>query len=399
MTTEATRPSPTSTSVSPTARQVWTRARGVVLAAVILLAAAAVIAVIRSGAAHGRLDPRSADTDGSRAVAELLDERGVSTRLVTTLGRAGSAAGPDTTLLVANPDLLTDSQQNRLRAATENSGGRTVLVAPGAPSVSTLAPGVTADAALSLDSTLRPRCELPAARRAGSADTGGIRYDVTVGAADTCYPENGLPTLVRVPAAEDKGDTVVLGAPDILLNSSLDEQGNASLALQLLGSRPHVVWYLPSLSDSAADTGDRGFLDLLPSGWFWGTLQLFLAGALAAFWRARRFGPLVPEKLPVAIRASETVEGRARLYRKADARDRAAAALRSATRTRLAPLVGVPGSRAHTPEALLPALSTHLHGDGRPLHPLLFGPPPGDDAALIALTDHLDALEREVRRS
>ncbi|MDX2863217.1 DUF4350 domain-containing protein, partial [Streptomyces scabiei] len=56
-------------------------------------------------------------------------------------------------------------------------------------------------------------------------------------------------------------------------------------------------------------------------------------------------------------------------------------------------------SRAHTPEALLPALSAHLHGDGQPLHPLLFGPPPGDDAALIALTDHLDALEREVRRS
>ncbi|MDX3053251.1 DUF4350 domain-containing protein, partial [Streptomyces scabiei] len=136
MTTEATRPS---TSVSPTARQVWTRARGVVLAAVILLTAAAVIAVIRSGAQHGRLDPRSADTDGSRAVAELLDDRGVSTRLVTTLDRAATAAGPDTTLLVANPDLLTDPQQRRLRAATEDSGGRTVLVAPGPPSVSTLA--------------------------------------------------------------------------------------------------------------------------------------------------------------------------------------------------------------------------------------------------------------------
>ncbi|QYX79643.1 DUF4350 domain-containing protein [Streptomyces akebiae] len=397
MTTGTTLPS---TSVSPTARQVWTRARGVVLAAVILLAAAVVIAVIRSGAERGRLDPRAADTDGSRAVAELLEDRGVSTRLVTTLDEASAAAGPDTTLLIAVPDLLTDSQQSRLHEATEASGGRTVLVAPGPPSVSALAPGVTADAALSLDSTLTPRCELPAARRAGSADTGGLRYHVTARAADTCYPEDGLPTLVRVPAATGDGDTVVLGAPDILLNSSLDEQGNASLALQLLGSRPHVVWYLPSLADdSAPDSGNRSFFELLPSGWFWGTLQLFVAGALAALWRARRLGPLVPEKLPVAIRASETVEGRARLYRKANARDRAAAALRSTTRTRLAPLVGVPVSRAHTPEALLPALSAHLHGDGQPLHTLLFGPPPGDDKALIALTDQLDALEREVRRS
>ena len=136
----------------------------------------------------------------------------------------------------------------------------------------------------------------------------------------------------------------------------------------------------------------------MPSGWLWGTLQLFIAAVLAALWRARRLGPLVPENLPVAIRASETVEGRARLYRKSNARDRAAAALRSTTRTRLAPLVGVSPAQAHAPEALLPALSAQLRREGQALHALLFGPPPRDDAALIALADQLDALEREVRR-
>ncbi|MDN0197220.1 DUF4350 domain-containing protein [Streptomyces sp. S.PNR 29] len=396
MTTEATLPS---TSASPTARQVWTRARGIVLALLLLLTAAIAIAVIRSDARHGALDPRSADPYGSRAVAELLADRGVSTRVVTTLNAARAAAGPDSTLLVAAPDLLTRPQQSALRSATAASGGRTVLLAPGSPSVERLAPGVTADPATSLDSTLSPDCDLPAARRAGTADTGGIRYTTTHLDADECYPSERLPTLLRVPE-ESGGDTVVLGSPDILYNDRLDEQGNASLALQLLGSRPHLVWYLPSLSDaSAADTDDeRGFFDLLPSGWLWGTLQLFIAAALAALWRARRLGPLVPEKLPVAIRASETVEGRARLYRKANARDRAAAALRSTTRTRLAPLVGVPVSQAHAPEALLPALSAHLHGGGQSLQPLLFGLPPSDDAALIALADQLDALEREVRR-
>ncbi|WP_055716069.1 DUF4350 domain-containing protein [Streptomyces torulosus] len=397
MTTEATLPN---TSASPTARQLWGHARGVVIAFVILLTAAIVIAVIRSGSEHSRLDPRSADPNGSRAIEQLLDDNGVSTRVVTTLDEATAAAAPDTTLLIAVPDLLTESQQRRVRTATASSGGRTVLVAPDTPSVGTLAPGVTADPAPTFDSTLAPRCDLPAARRAGTADLGGVRYQVTTRDADTCYPESGLPSLVRLPAAEGGGDTVVIGAPDILYNDRLDEQGNASLALQLLGSRPHLVWYLPSLSDdSATDTGDRSFFDLLPSGWLWGTLQLFVAGLIAALWRARRLGPLVPEKLPVAIRASETVEGRARLYRKANARDRAAAALRSTTRTRLAPLVGVPVSRAHAPEALLPALSAHLHGDGQTLHALLFGPPPSDDTALIALTDQLDALEREVRRS
>jgi hypothetical protein len=390
----------TSTSASPTARQLWTRTRGIALAVVILLAAAVAIAVIRSGAQHGRLDPRSADPYGSRATAELLGDRGVSTRVVTTLDEARAAAGADTTLLVAAPDLLTGHQQSSLRTATKDSGGRTILIAPDSPSLGTLAPGVTADPAISFDSTLSPDCDLPAARRAGSADTGGIRYSTSARGADVCYPSDGLPTLLRIPAATGNGDTVVIGAPDILYNNRLDKQGNASLALQLLGSRPHLVWYLPSLSDaSATDAGKKTFLDLLPSGWLWGTLQLFIAAALAALWRARRLGPLVPERLPVAIRASETVEGRARLYRKANARDRAAAALRSTTRTRLAPLIGVSPAQAHAPEALLPALSARLSGDGQALHALLFGPPPSDDAALISLADQLDALEREVRRS
>ncbi|MGW8748814.1 DUF4350 domain-containing protein [Streptomyces sp. NPDC055794] len=397
MTTEATIPT---TSASPTARQIWTRGRGVALALVLLLAGAVAIAVVRSGDHHGELDPRSADPSGSRAVAELLADRGVSTRVVTTLDAARAATGPDTTLLVAAPDLLTGRQQTRLRAAVTGSGGRTVLVAPGGPAVERLVPGVTADPALSFDSTLAPACDLPAARRAGTADTGGLRYSTHI-EADACYPSRRLATLLRVPDTSGEGtpgDAVVLGARDILVNDRLDDHGNASLALQLLGSRDHLVWYLPSLSDVPDPDDERSFFDLLPSGWLWGTLQLFIAAALAALWRARRLGPLVPEKLPVAIRASETVEGRARLYRKANARDRAATALRSATRTRLAPLVGVPVSQAHTPESLLPALSAHLHGDGQALHTLLFGPPPGDDAALIALADQLDALESEVRR-
>ncbi|MFJ2892830.1 DUF4350 domain-containing protein [Streptomyces sp. NPDC087305] len=397
MTAEATLPA---TSASPTARQVWTRARGIVLALVILLAAAVAIAAIRSDARHGDLDPRSADPYGSRAVAELLGDRGVSTRVVTTLAQARAAAGPDTTLLVAVPDLLTDRQQSGLHSAFADSGSRTVLVAPGPASLPRLAPEVTADPGPALSSTLSPDCFLPAARRAGDAETGDYRYTTTADNADECYPSDGRSTLLRLPDASRGGDTVVIGSPDILFNKRLDKQGNASLALQLLGSRPHLVWYLPSLTDaSATDSGSQSFFDLLPSGWLWGTLQLFIAAAVAALWRARRLGPLVPEKLPVAIRASETVEGRARLYRKANARDRAANALRSTTRTRLALLTGVPVSQAHAPEALLPALSAHLHGDGQTLHALLFGPPPSDDAALIALADQLDALEREVRRS
>lgn len=150
---------------------------------------------------------------------------------------------------------------------------------------------------------------------------------------------------------------------------------------------------------TARPSGESGFLDLIPSGWLWGAFQLFLAALLAAVWRGRRLGPLVAERLPVAIRASESTEGRARLYRKANARDHAASVLRAASRDRLAPLLGVAPGRAHLPEILLPAVSVRLPDTALDPHTLLFGPAPADDSALIRLADQLDALEREVRTS
>ncbi|MEU3772605.1 DUF4350 domain-containing protein [Streptomyces sp. NPDC032472] len=381
----------------------WRRARGFLAALGILLVAAVALAALGSDSRHGRLDPRSADPEGSRAVAELLRARGVDTRVVTTAREAAEAAGPRTTVLVAHPDRLGPAQQRALRSAIDLSGGRTVLLGPDSTALDSLAPAVHT-AGDAHEPALAPACTLPAAATAGRADTGsGHRYTTTAHGAQSCYPSGGRPTLLVLPSATAGGDTVVLGSETVLLNRTLATEGNASLALQLLGTRPDLVWYLPSPADQQdadADTADKSFLDLVPAGWSWALLQLFLAAALAALWRARRLGPLVAERLPVAIRASEATEGRARLYRRADARDRAATVLRAATRERLAALVGVPSAHTHDPAVLLPAVSARLTDPpGRDLTALLFGTPPADDAALVALADHLDALEREVRTS
>ncbi|WP_435969780.1 DUF4350 domain-containing protein [Streptomyces sp. Qhu_M48] len=395
------------TSTAPSARQVWARSRGAALVVALVLIGGVVLATVRSADSHGALDPRSADPHGSRAVAELLKARGVTLTLATTLDEATTATDAGSTLLVTTPDLLTEAQQSRLRGVVAGSAGRTVLIGAGEPSLTTLAPDVTTASSTSVENRA-PSCALAAATRAGSVDLGGERYRTAPGTrAEGCYPSDGLPTLVRLPGP-DTTDTVLLGSPDILYNNRLDQQGNASLALQLLGSRPHLVWYLPSLTDDSAtaDTPDGSddsttgdFLALIPSGWLWGTLQLAIAALLAALWRARRLGPLVTERLPVALRASEATEGRARLYRKANARDRAASVLRTATRTRIAPLLGVPLQDAHASERLLPALSARLPDTPADPGTLLFGPTPADDATLIRLADQLDALEREVRTS
>ncbi|MEO3749020.1 DUF4350 domain-containing protein [Streptomyces sp. B6B3] len=395
------------TAVSPDARQLWRRGRGLLVAAAILVLAGLIIALFSAGE-DGSLHPRSATPHGSRAVAELLAERGVTTTLVSTAAAAAAAAGPDTTLLVARPDAVTERQLRDLREATRGSGGGTLLVAADQSVVDVFAPGVGASDPVPA-SELAPACAANTAdgrrlgRDVGSVELGGHGYLVgeplPPSTPFACYPLADspvpLPTLLALDAGAG-GDTVLLGSPDILYNESLDEHGNAALALNLLGSRPHLVWYLPAPGDVPPDEDSEGLVNLLDPGWRWAALQLGVAAALAALWRGRRLGPVVTERLPVTVRAAETTEGRARLYHQTRARDRAAEALRAAARTRLAPLVGVPPRAAHAPEQLPSAVAARAGRDPAVVHALLFGPPPPDDAALVRLADDLDALERRV---
>jgi hypothetical protein len=191
------------------------------------------------------------------------------------------------------------------------------------------------------------------------------------------------------------GRTVtVLGQADVLRNGHLAEQGNAALALRVLGARDRLIWYLPDPLELSAAQQQPSVSELAPAWVRWVALQLMVTVLLAMLWRARRLGRLVTEPLPIVVRAAETQEGRARLYRQAGARDRAAATLRTATARRLATRLDIPPDAAPTTLATLAAEVT-----ARPteqVHQLLLGPAPRDDAALVRLADELDRLEREV---
>lgn len=374
------------TSLDPRPRQLWAASRGPVAVGLLVLLGALIIAVAGMQADRGLLDPRATGEAGSRAVAELLRARGVDVVLTRTAARATSA-GPETTLLVAFPDRLTPSQLG----AVARSAADLVLVAPGAGALAELAPGVTTAGQAPVQQ--RPaRCRLPAARAAGRADTGGRLY--RTGNGQQCYPAGGGAAVVQV---SDAGRTVtVIGAPDVLTNAELPEAGNAALALRLLGRQPRLLWYLPVPAELPA-AEQKPFVELIPEGWLWGAGQLGIAFVLLALWRARRLGPVVTEPLPVTVRASETVEGRARLYRRVGARDHAARTLRDASCARLRPLLGLPKNAE--PGAVAEAAASRTGRSGSSVGALLYGPAPADDAALVRLADGLDALETEVGRS
>ncbi|MEV8096787.1 DUF4350 domain-containing protein [Kitasatospora sp. NPDC085879] len=394
------------TSLAVPLRRRWRRARWYLLAAAVLVLVGLLVGGLGGSSTWPPLDPRSPDPNGARALVRLLERQGVTVRTAAGEAELAAALGAsDTTVVLPDPYLLDPDALDRLAAARRGDDSRLVLLAPDDAQLDALAAGLhTATAADGLpdyaaDQSTASACDLPEATRAGSAELGGLLYLPAPG--DTgCYPRHGRPTVVLHTDAAGR-QTTVLGTDRPLTNERLAKDGNASLALGLLGSRPHLVWYLPDYTgDGAPAAADRrSLLDHVPDGWRWATLQLAVAAALAAVWRARRLGPVVSEDLPVVVRAAETTEGRARLYRRANARGHAADALRRAARHRLAPVLGVP-ALAGEPDraALCAAAAGRLGRPSADLDALLYGGPPTDDAALLRLSDDLDALERQVRQ-
>jgi hypothetical protein len=402
---------PVPEAVSTRLARRWSRARWVVGVALAVFLSALAVALTTGRGSGGDLDPGSTGPEGARAVAEILRREGVEVVRVTRSTDAARLAGGDSTLLVVDPKVLRPDQLERVRGS---AAPVVVLVDPDQIVLRPLAPGVRA-AGIRQTEVRSPGCDDPGARAAGDVMAGSHIYLVDPETAEpgttVCYPDEEHPRAGSyVVAPVGTREVRVVGQPRILQNRYLADEGNAALALRTLGSRPRLVWYVPDPLEPATGAGGggpgggqgdgtragerRSLLSLLPPWVGPVTLQLFVAALVAIVWRARRLGRLVPEPLPVVVRAAETEEGRARLYRQAGARGRAAATLRTAALRRLATRLAV--DQDTTPEhvATLVARAT-----GRPqpeVHEILLGTAPNDDGALVALADQLDTLERQV---
>ena len=372
------------TAADPLLSERWHRGRRVVLVAGIILLASIVLGVIASQERRGYLDPQGVDPSGSRAVVRLLEAQGVQVDEVRTVDQAASATSAGETMLVTIPDLVRPENVKRL----VDTGADLVLVGPA--DASPFADGIAASGSEAPEE-LDPRCDLPVAERAGSARLGGVGYDGS--SAHRCYRRDDLAFLV-VDSTETGAQLVVLGTGDPLTNQYLDEDGNASLALGLLGRHPQLVWFRPMIEPGPAGQ-QATFGELLPDWVVPVAWQLGLAAVLAAWWRARRLGPVVAEPLPVVVRAAETTEGRARMYRRGRARGHAAGVLRAAVVSRLRLRLGLP--RDAGPPAVTQAVSFRARQPPGQVGAILAGPPPIDDSALVELAHDLDQLEQEVR--
>lgn len=353
----------------------------------LIVAVSALSAYLTAPRHGGLLEAGSTAPDGAHALVTLLQEHGVEVVVAGTVDEVAAAARPDTQIAVAQTFFLLDEAAlDRLAAVP----GDRLLIAPASATRERLAPGIDLDGSVQFGG--RPDCALREAVSAG---------DVQFGVSDGYTRADDLPVtrcydgaLVRY---DDAGRTItVVGSGEFMTNAGLLGQGSAALAMNLAGTHERVIWYAPQQLERET-TADGSLFDLVPAQVGWMVLQLVVAVLLVAWWQGRRLGPLVAEQLPVVVRASETVEGRARLYRSRRARDRAADALRTATLARLQPRLGL-GHRA-PPHAVVQAVAQRIGADPNALSHSLFGPAPDTDDALLALAHQLDDIERQVAQS
>jgi Domain of unknown function (DUF4350) len=390
------------------AASTWRRWRGLTILVAIVLLGGVVIAMLAAGVAPGAtgsLDPRDVSPGGTHALAALLAGRGKTVIRVETADAAvAQSQPPGTVLVIADPGGLDSTALVTLGT----SAADLVIVAPGQDVLYALAPGVTLATGTPAQVTSRqPQCGLPAAQLAGSASMGGQLLSAAgVRSPWLCYrvsqPAVGHPqgagpaTAASLLRFQSGGHIVtVLGTGAPLTNANLGRDGNAALALNLLGEDSRVVWLVTPPAAGPIPAGPTPSGDgLIPGQAYLVAAELAVALVLAALWRMRRFGPLVFEPLPVVVRAEETVEGHGRLYRSRRARDRAAAALRTAALARITTRIGLP--QEASPEATCLELAGRTGRGVADLQATLYGPAPSDDAALVTLATDLDSLEGQV---
>lgn len=361
---------------APLLRPWWQRARTWLAIVAVLILGALLLAAVSTHPGR-ELDPASARQNGSKALARVLAHYGITVTATTSVGDSTRSE----VVVVTSPDDYSDSQLRALAGAA----ARVVLVRPGTRALAALVGGIQPDR----DATPHddPGCADAGAQAAGRVSFPGDTLAYSGGSdAQRCY---GGAVVVA-------GKLAVLGSPALLTNARLGDPGVAALDVNLVSADRRfgtVAWLLTGAD--AKGSGPASIWDLFPAPAYRAFWWLLACGVLLALWRARRLGGVVAEELPVVVRAAELVEGHGRLYARAGARDRAAAALRGAAVRRLAHRLGL--SRGTAPSQVASAVAPVVGTPPADVLAALDGPAPADDAALARLARDLDQLEARLQ--
>lgn len=376
--------SPSTAAARPAGR--WQRLLGwlFVIALLVGVSLSAMRFVATTPPLDGTLNPDVSNPYGAQALAELLRQQGVDVDVVRTRDELYAKLRDDTTLVMTDPYPLSDESVGSLL----NDSERTVFLSASSRLLRLTGLGEPSTAPVT---AVEPGCDVDYLSRVGEIVPERLFTPASDATACFTAADGGSAVLIESSLASV---TVVEGTR-LFSNEHLADNGNAALGLALLGQTGHVVWYVPTFADGDQTGESPETLGSLTPDWVTPVLLLLAVAAITAIaWRGRRFGPLVAESLPVTVRASETMHGRARLTAKAGDAAHAADEIRTGAVLRLSRRLGL--SVRATAQEVADAASDRLQVPRGSLYDLLGGPAPHTDTDLIALARGLADLEAAV---
>ena len=392
-----------------------TSRRGGATALVIVAAVALVVGVVLATRVEGvaPFDIDSARPDGLGAVRLLLEQQGVEVRRApaSSLTDGGSGLdGADAIVMIA-PSVASEEQIDALVGLAR--GGGLVLFGedpdPADPdqAYSAVDDAQYLDGRALADEPPYPvatgSCDIDALADLGDIDAAFAAPIAPSGQQALCYSDLDGAYFFQRP--EGDGTVVTMSSPFLWVNARLQprkEDGgeplaNGATAVRLLGDAERVTFIDPVPSGGDVADGTEDPVSLLPLPVKLALAQLVGAFLLYLWWRSRRLGPPVSERLPVEIAGSELVAAVGDLLRRRGNPQRAAATVRADTRRVLAERLGLGLDPA--PGALVEIVAARTGRPADQVGAALYGAaatPVTSAGELVALVRTLDTIRQEV---
>ncbi|MDH3006152.1 DUF4350 domain-containing protein [Gordonia alkanivorans] len=362
-------------------------------------------------------DPDNPRPQGARALAQIVDEHSGDLRQARGLDEFTDAPRPgsNTTVVVSSVGAFNPgTAQQFLDRVSE--AHRVILIAPQDYALSLLGLPVRLEFG-GAPTGVPARCTTGEIAPDDTITGGTLGYSTSAPGTTSCFTTGAASNVLYLPAAAGRPEIVVVSG-DMLLNENLALRDNAGVTTRLFANADDILWYVPFVTDEVPSENEESDVPAAI-----GPLIVLAAFAVLALmlWRGRRFGALVTEPLPAVVKAIETTQARGRMYHKARADARSAAALRIHTLASLASYLGLPYDAGKaTDELAIPGwesmvaheetadpavhaiITTVVSVTGRDLarvRVLLAGPLPTTDTGLVLFTSELTALEKEVRHT
>lgn len=357
---------------------------------VVVTVLAAVLVVALLGGRPGRdgppLDPRSDGPLGTSALVALLRDVGATVEL-----SPGLPARSDDVALV-----LRDRFDVGQRAELEQwvtDGGTLVVTDPASPMApAALGSGIELGT-VSGEVVARGTCSIAALRDVGSVEAGApVRYPSSAGDG-VCFADADEAFVIT--QSIGRGQVVAVGGAAFVTNDLLGRADNAVLAVTLLAPG-HATRVRVVDAPVPAGGGDETLLDLVPPGIQRALVQLAVAFAAYAAWRAIRLGRPVLETQPVSVASSTLIRAVGRLLERVHEPGAAADDLRDELRRELRRRLAVPSSAGL--EAVIDVASERLHLPVDQVRTAVDDRPVTNDHDLVQVARAVASVHKEINR-